>query len=117
MGVASEADIQAAIFDALVYDGWLVYRSNQGGMKVDGRYVRFGYWQALGYELSDKGVADLIAFKPYVQPLVVEVKKPGGVLSEAQAIFLRAAMEARCRVVVAESLEDMAPYLERVEVQ
>lgn len=116
MGVASESDIQAAIFEALVYDGWLVMRVNGGVMKMDGRHIRFAFWQALGFSETHAGISDLIAWKGG-RTLFVEVKKPGSMTSTAQDTFLYACEQAGCDVVIATGLGDLAPWLERVEVQ
>ncbi len=101
----SEADIQRTIIEALVWDGWLILRVNQGartgfayqcshcgyhGDEFAG-YVRFAWWQALGMDPQDKGISDVIALKlstkkgnyttgtiPMVfRLLAIEVKAPG----------------------------------------
>ena len=88
----SESDIQAAIIEALVFDGWLVLRINQGGRhggltcptcygagypdcrtcKGDGEikstYTRFAFWQMLGQSATDKGISDIVAVKEYALP-------------------------------------------------
>jgi hypothetical protein len=112
---ATESDIQGAIFDALVYDGWLVMRVNQGAMRESDRLVRFAYWQALGYDESHAGISDIIAAKNGVM-LCIEVKRPGKEATATQALFLEAARSAGNIGIVASSLEDIAPWLERVTV-
>ncbi len=81
----SEADIQGAIIEALVWDGWLILRVNQGGMYgettcpachgvrgmacnqcngagiIASRYVRYAWWQVLGMDPQDSGISDVIA--------------------------------------------------------
>jgi hypothetical protein len=113
----SEAQIQAAIVETLVLDGWLVMRVNGGAMKMDGRYIRFAFWQAQGYPETSKGISDLIAWKPGRPTLFVEVKKPGGLISTDQELFLDVMTQAGQDAVIAESVEDLAPWLERVAVQ
>ena len=147
----SESDIQAAIFEALVFDGWLVLRINQGartgfayqcdycgrhGDEPTAGYVRFAFWQALGIELTDKGISDLLAVKwfathtklnefdhrPIPRFLAIEVKAPGrknkaGAVTAPQMSFLEAIQEHGGIAIVADCLEDVAPYLNSAEVQ
>lgn len=126
----SESDIQTAIIEALVYDGWLVLRINQGGMFVgqrEDRYVTFARWQALGQPVTGKGISDILAFKAESCPydsfpsgvLAIEVKAPGKKFntSEHQQAFLDAIAEHGGIAIVADCLEDVAPYLDSVEVQ
>ena len=73
----SEKDVQNAIVEALVLDGWLVIRPNGGGMSVknrDGsnRYVRFSYWQHLGIDQQDSGISDVIADKQVDEVLYIQ---------------------------------------------
>ncbi len=151
----SEADIQKAIVEALVWDGWLILRINQGGRHVPvdvlggtgPRYVRFAYWQALGIDQQDSGISDVIALKTYKDTLfpgtllAIEVKATGkakklhaavmdDILREGgptfqklvkreqgQALFLWSIIDHGGIAIVADSLEDILPYLERVEAQ
>ena len=129
--MTSEADIQRAIIEALVYDGWLVLRINQGARQEMGRYVPFSYWSATGYgHHIDKGASDLLAIKArpatgplcehdYVAVLAIEVKAPGkkANVSHEQTHFLAAVEEHGGIAIVADCLEDVAPFLNRVEVQ
>ena len=72
--MTSEADIQRAIIEALLFDGWMVLRINQGGayaitdaLEVTSpkkRYITFANWQMLGQEQTDKGICDILAVKP-----------------------------------------------------
>ena len=113
---AAESDIQRAIIDALVLDGWLVVRVNSGGATFgDGRYVRFVRWVALGFEESDAGVADVLAFKDG-KGLLVEVKATGGKVRPSQSRFSSAAEQAGAVYVVAGSIDDLQPYLDRLEI-
>lgn len=65
----------------------VMWRNNVGALKdARGRYVRFGLCE---------GSADLIGiYKPTGQFLAIEIKRPGGKLSEAQEKF--AALVASC---------------------
>ena len=165
----TEAQVQAAIIEALVFDGWLVIRVNQGGMQdkrlnavgqmTSKRYVRFAFWQMLGQPATDKGISDLLAMKAgldinrdmgymdgRVGPIIlaIEVKAPGkkAKLSRAliaplesehreltkwfeklddreknQTRFLWSVIDHGGIAIVADCLEDVAPYLDRAEVQ
>ena len=160
--MTSEADVQRAIIEALVFDGWLVTRVNQGGaysitdaLEVTNpkkRYITFARWQVLGQEPTDKGISDLSAMKARksfnpncpdhdnLWILGIETKATGkaaklqavldedlgedGVLfqklperEKGQARFLFAFREHGGIAIVADSLEDIQPYLDRVEVQ
>ena len=146
----SESDVQAAIIEALVYDGYLVLRINQGAARAspiivdDGvsitqtknRYVRFAFWQALGKPATDKGISDILAVKwfathtnlnefdhrPIPRFLAIEVKAPGrknkaGAVTAPQMSFLQAVNDHGGIAIVADCLEDVAPYLDKVEIQ
>ncbi len=151
--MTSEADIQRAIVEALVWDGWLILRINQGGRYVPvdvlggtgPRYVRFAYWQALGIDQQDSGISDVIAVKAiaigdshnwvfhgtagsadeWIEVpmrtvlLAIEVKAPGkkANVTDKQQAFLDAIEEHGGIAVVADSLEDLEPYLDRVNVE
>lgn len=118
----TEADVQKSIFDALVWDGWLVLRVNSGAMRssykrkkgeaTTERFIRFITWQMIGYSRASEGVSDLIAFKDNIM-LCVEVKAPGrkANTSEAQQEFLEAVRRAGGVPIVADSLADLGPYL------
>jgi Holliday junction resolvase len=112
----SEAEIQRAIIDTLRWDGWLVIRVNQGAMKRDNDLIRFAYWSAPGQDETHAGISDVIAFKDNMPDLIVEVKVPGKRPTAAQAAFLEACREAGKVGIVATSVDDLAPWLERVTV-
>ncbi len=130
----SEKDIQRVIVEALVWDGWLILRINQGGRHVPvdvlggtgPRYVRFAYWQALGIDQQDSGISDVIAIKIRhdlgglaAVILAIEVKAPGkkANVTDKQQAFLDAIEEHGGIAIVADSLEDIEPYLDRAEAQ
>ena len=54
----SEAEIKAAIIEALLYDGWLVFRVNHGQQQRDGERSWEIFWQALGIDPQYSGFAD-----------------------------------------------------------
>ncbi len=99
---------------------------------IASRYVRYAWWQALGMDPQDSGISDVIAMKlstkkgnyttgtiPMVfRLLAIEVKAPGKKtnVSHAQAHFLAAIEKHGGIAIVADDLSDVAPYLDRVEV-
>ncbi len=146
----SEADIQKAIVEALIWDGWMILRINQGGrhnlypntpdgyvgINKKNRYIRFAYWQTLGIDQQDSGISDVIAMKETLfgkrdneddsvetiylfQLLAIEVKAPGkkSNVTDKQRAFLYAIEEHGGIAIVADSLEDIEPYLDRVIAQ
>ena len=115
----SEADIQRTIVHALMRDGWLILRVNQGARHEDDRYVSFARWTTQDHGTQDSGIADLLAVKPGRRPLAIECKAPGKErnVSEAQLLFLNAWVQGGGEAVVASSLEDLAEFLDRVVVQ
>ena len=135
----SEKDVQRAIVEALVWDGWLILRINQGGMErrtrvnsetgyeLPPRYIRFAYWQALGIDQQASGISDVIAVKGIVYDgvydgpilLAIEVKAPGkkGNVTANQQAFLDAIENHGGIAIVADSLEDIEPYLDRAKAQ
>ncbi len=140
-----EADVQKAIIEALVWDGWMILRINQGGMErrtlvnsetgyeLPKRYIRFAYWQALGIDRQDSGIADVLVLKtvpewyqdedgnpvPQFILLAIECKAPGkkGNVTDKQQAFLDAITEHGGIAIVADSLEDIQPYLDRAIAQ
>ncbi len=164
----SEANIQGAIIEALVWDGWMILRVNQGartgfayqcshcgyhGDEYAG-YVRFAWWQHLNIDPQDKGISDILALKKSNNPifddcwvgrlLAIEVKAPGkgDKLARAlvaplevgnreitpwfpmldkreknQARFLWSIQDHGGIAIVADDLSDVAPYLDRIEVE
>ena len=138
----TEADVQRAIVEALIWDGWLILRVNQGGWKKEREvycprckaivteggkgYVRFAYWQALGTDQQDSGISDVIAVKAWggmmggeVMVLAIEVKAPGrkAKVTHAQSHFLAAIESHGGIAIIADSLDDVAPYLDKVQVE
>ena len=70
-----EADVQKQIMQFLRYKNVFHYRNNTGAYsdKESGRYIRFG----------SKGAGDIIAIYPGGRYWSIEVKRPGGKLSDA----------------------------------
>ena len=96
-----ESEIQKAILELLRYRGVFCWRQNVGSFKVDNRFVSMGY----------KGISDIIGVLNG-RFLAIEVKRPDGVLSEAQVEFLRKVRRAGGIAMVAQSLEDVVRLLE-----
>ncbi len=128
----NEKDVQKAIVEALIWDVWMILRINQGGRHDGDRYIRFATWQALGIDQQDSGISDVIAMKDidYTYTgdtgehrvrtvLAIEVKAPGkkGNVTDKQRAFLDSFEEHGGIAIVADSLEDIEPYLDRVEAQ
>jgi hypothetical protein len=119
----SGSALQTAVEQALYYDNYLVFRINMGAAWFEGkdgkpdRFVRFGWWSLLGHEWQRKnGVSDLLAFRDGLL-LGCEIKGDGDRERPGQKAF-RAAVEAAGGIgLVVKAVEDLRPYLSRVEVQ
>jgi hypothetical protein len=95
---ASEGQVQRAVIDYLVAQGFLVIRVNQGAMSVKDnpgkkpRFVRMAYWLAQGQDEKMSGVSDILAQDPWVGLLWgIECKSPKrkGKTTQGQSVFLR----------------------------
>lgn len=112
----SEAAVQRAVIDALLLDGYMVLRLNGGGLHVDDRYVEFCRYYYRG-QTEAKGLPDLIAMRDG-RVILVEMKRPqGGEQSKAQVRFMDAVEDSGCTYVLARSVDDIAPWLDRVAPQ
>lgn len=105
-----EREIQRACLDYLEVQHILCWRANTGAMRATykgrERFMRFG----------PKGQPDIFAVLPGSGRLVaIEVKRPGGKLSEHQAAFLDAVARAGgiglCVASPYELSAKLAPYL------
>jgi len=83
---ASEKDIKKAVVDYLQWKGWFVYNN----------------FQSLG---SHKGLSDLTALKNG-RAVWIEVKCPGGKISDHQATFAARVMGHGCEWFCLYSLDD-----------
>jgi hypothetical protein len=90
----NEGDILKQIRNVLRAHRWFVVRHQQG----------------LG---SMRGIPDLSAESPDGVHWWIEVKKPGGTLSEHQEEFRDEVLSRHGRWMVAKSVEDIEPLLER----
>ncbi len=75
------------------------------------RIFHWKQWQGLG---SKKGVADIIGILPDGRFLAIEVKKPGGRLTELQKEFLNAVRHNNGVGIVAYSVDDVIEVLEPI---
>jgi hypothetical protein len=95
----AERDVLAAILEWLPYCkavAWFA-RMNSGALKVDDRYVRLGF----------NGCSDIVGQLRDGRFLAIEVKRPGGELSQDQVEFLGKVDRYRGVAFVAFSLEDV----------
>lgn len=114
---ATESDIQKAIVDALVWDGWLIMRLNSGAMQPDdgARYVPFVTWAAIGAGPHTAGAPDLIAARDG-RVAFIECKTRKGRLRDMQRDFAGACEHVGAEYIVARDLSDVAHLLTRVEL-
>ena len=110
----TEKQIQDAIEQALLLDGYMVIRINSGAMKVDGRYIQFCRWTVRGMDPSAEGVADLLAIRGDKIALI-ETKDYKGQQRPSQIRFEQACDIVGAEYVIARSVDDVAHLLERVE--
>lgn len=101
-GGVVEKDIQDSILEYLAYKRILAWRNNTGAARFPGanggkdRFIRF----------SRPGASDIFAIR-HGQFIAIEVKKPGGILSDKQREFLDEVKEAGGIAIVAFSLADV----------
>lgn len=115
MGQA-ETPIQSGIGKYLVWNRCLLFRVNGGGMKAqnrDGstRYVRFGYWSALGSVDNSKGVPDFIGLVPSGRFFGFEVKPDGGKATKEQLACLQEIRDRGGIAAVVTSVDDVEKIL------
>lgn len=101
----SEKDIQDSILEYLAVKGAMAWRNNTGVGKFKNknggeRFVRFNV----------KGASDIFAIKNG-HFYAIEVKKPGGVVSDDQVTFLGNVRRAGGTALVAYSLQDVENIL------
>jgi len=104
----TEAQIVKAILDYLAYTKIFSWRINSGmifGTNAKG--------VSYAHKLAPKGTSDIIGILPGGQFLAIEVKKPGGVLSESQKEFLDKVNALGGRAFVAYSIDDVQKELKR----
>ena len=108
-----EKDIQKQLFEWLLVHGFRVWRQNSGAVTAEYkgkmRFVRFN---------SQPGLSDIGGWVPprlsgatHSIPLYVEVKRPGGKLSDDQARFLAKVNADNGIGLVARSIEELVAGL------
>lgn len=106
MMIIKETDIVRSILEYLSYRHVFAWRNNSGAVKYEGkgktRFHRFGL----------KGSSDIIGvYKGKF--LAIEVKKPGGVVTDAQEDFLDTIRTNGGIAFVAYSVDDVIKYLDK----
>jgi hypothetical protein len=95
----TEKDVQRAIVEALVWDGWLVMEINQGAMTSrptgEKAYIRFAVWQALGIDQQDSGISDVIADKQVDEVLYYQDGITGEFIPFDKEVCIHLAVECK----------------------
>lgn len=102
-GYATETDLVRACIDWLKSNGCMIWRQNQGGMKMAGdgprRFIRFAHIN---------GISDVIGLTPTGRFICVEAKQPGGKPTVEQEAFLAAVRANGGIALVVHSLDELA---------
>lgn len=107
-----EHDIQAAIIDYLLINGFAVLRLNSMAAKSDsGAFVRGYMFRAPGIPSMSHGMPDIIAWKAG-RTLALEVKRPRGKGSEAQLLCLNTLRKAGAMAAVVSSVDEVVRLCE-----
>jgi hypothetical protein len=102
----SEQSIQKSIIDLLRLKHFVVFKHHSTGFtQRDGNPIYFKY--------GEKGIADIIACSPTGRFWTIEVKKPGGKLSNDQIVFLNRVRGNGGIAIVAHSIDDVIDLLFR----
>lgn len=104
-GKVMEADVLKACMHLLTLKGVFHFRNNSGAYSdaKSGRYIRFG----------KKGSSDILAVYPQTgQFWAIECKRPKGLLSDDQIIFLKDIRRAGGISTIAESIDDILRFLD-----
>ena len=102
-----EQDIQNRLADLLITKGYLAVRLNSGMFRVGKRFIRAYIIKNTG---KSTGMPDLIAFKNG-DYLMIEVKKPKGVVSDSQKDFYGLVESFGLKYYIVESIEEMEVIL------
>jgi hypothetical protein len=105
----TENDVERACLDVLAYRGYKVVRHQVGRFKtVDGRWITIG----------EAGFPDYIALHATRPAFLLEVKRPGAVLSSEQLVKIQQLeIGYRLAVAVVDSVEALADWLSRHEAE
>ncbi len=97
-----EKDIQSAILQLLRLKGYFVWKQNSAGiMKTDGHYI----------PSQMPGIADIIGVDPKGRFVGIEVKRPGGKMSDLQRGFQESVKRNHGLAAVVYSVDDMIAKL------
>ena len=107
--IASEREIQKSIFDYLSLVGINAWRTNSG--------INFSSYKEKQYivRLAPRGTPDIIGFLNDGKFLGIEVKKPGGIVSDDQTIFLDKINKAGGVGFVAYSVDDVIKTFKKLK--
>jgi hypothetical protein len=97
-----EHEIQNEIIEYCRNRGYVVVRHNPVRIVGNGIFVKMS--------TQDRGVSDLIVFKPG-RAVCIEVKKPGGKQSLEQKAFQKAIEEVGQMYILADCLEDVSRFI------
>lgn len=105
-----ESEVQRVLLDWLHLKGLRAWRFNSGAMTKGGRHVRFN---------TAKGCSDILFIGPRGDSRfgALEVKRPGGKLTDDQAEFLRQVREAGGIAICASSVEELEEGLRAAGIQ
>jgi hypothetical protein len=101
-----EKDIQHACLELLRYKGYFVWKQNNAGiMKPNGSYI----------PSTIPGIADIIGLSPKGRFVAIEVKRPGGIVTELQRGFIRCVSANNGLAGVVHSIDEMQSTLSEWE--
>ena len=89
----------------LAYQGCLVWRQNQGGVKIENRFVRFTH--------GIKGISDIVGITPSGRFLAAEAKIKPNKLTRDQAWFLDRVRALGGAAIVFYNLEELEEKLRK----
>lgn len=98
-----EKDIQRQIIDFLELKGWVVIKAPTSGIyNPEKQFFR---------PLRQKGISDLLCCAKGGAFVAIEIKAPGGKLSDHQCIFLDQVRRAGGKAIVAYSLDTVIEFV------
>ena len=101
-----EAQVQKACLEFLSWKGIFHWRNNSGGVMAS--YTnKEGQSKMRRLQFGKAGSSDILAIYPGGRMWLIEVKRPGGLLSDNQISFLARARQRGAIVTIAESVDDL----------
>ena len=97
-----EQTIVNQIIAYLKLNGYFVWRQNTGAMKLDNRFIQFGF----------KGISDIIGMTPSGRFIAIECKVKGNKPTQFQTDFLEGVVEHGGIAILAYSLDEVISELE-----